>query len=37
MLPLEQKYFSDTMIHPNSTGSRLFGENLTKALKSIVK
>lgn len=37
MLPLEQKYFSDTMLHPNSTGSRLFGENLTKALKNIVK
>lgn len=37
MLPLEQKYFSDTMLHPNSTGSRLFGENLAKALKNIVK
>ena len=37
MLPLEQKYFSDTMLHPNSTGSRLFGENLTKASKNIVK
>lgn len=36
MLPLEQTYFSDTMLHPNSDGSKLYGENLAKALENLI-
>ncbi|HPE96309.1 MAG TPA: hypothetical protein PLT66_09630, partial [Bacillota bacterium] len=30
-VPLEQQYFNDTMLHPNSLGNSLYGEALINA------